>query len=426
MGKLLPSMFSGAEKVLERWSHKAMAQRLSKRRLQEEADTHKLLLLTRFQRDPDQDVDKLVESVAELSFEQQVSATQENIHHQMSGLTSHLRQVLTGSAEDRTSSQLSTSKDHSGTTTKKSTTKKPKRRSYGLAFATGAPTKASSQTLPTSVLPSRSHRTAPRPLDLATAAGALEERLGYSLHVRDSGIGTEEAGKGLYVEGTIPVGSLVCLYPGVVYRPRQYRLMANYPRVDLDNPYLLARFDGAVIDSKPWGTTGAGLGGHVAGGPAFPWRPQVEATLEDSMIANLYQATGIWERILRRFKGRLSEDDRARLKALEEEALLVDPVNPFALGHYANHPPKGGAPNLISAAYNFPLEHEAMRWFLPNIVCGDAEESDAQAVLPVIVLIAARELKDEELFLNYRLSPGTYRPDWYHVVDGEEESRRWA
>lgn len=40
--------------------------------------------------------------------------------------------------------------------------------------------------------------------------------------------------------------------------------------------------------------------------------------------------------------------------------------------------------------------------------------------------MATRQLEEgEELFLNYRLSPGR-RPGWYHAVDQEEELRRWA
>ena len=43
-----------------------------------------------------------------------------------------------------------------------------------------------------------------------------------------------------------------------------------------------------------------------------------------------------------------------------------------------------------------------------------------------LVLVATRGLQDgEELFLNYRLSPGK-RPDWYRAVDAEEDVRRWA
>jgi hypothetical protein len=67
---------------------------------------------------------------------------------------------------------------------------------------------------------------------------------------------------------------VVCFYPGVVYRPLHYRLMANFPRVDLTNPYLIGRFDGALLDGKPWGHAGGDAAnmsypwaGDAAGGP---------------------------------------------------------------------------------------------------------------------------------------------------------------
>ena len=31
------------------------------------------------------------------------------------------------------------------------------------------------------------------------------------------------------------------------------RQIPGYPKVDRDNDYLMARFDGAVLDAKPWG-----------------------------------------------------------------------------------------------------------------------------------------------------------------------------
>jgi len=35
-------------------------------------------------------------------------------------------------------------------------------------------------------------------------------------------------------------------------------------------------------------------------------------------------------------------------------------------------------------------------------------------------------IQDEEVFLNYRLSTHIPRPDWYHTVNIEEDTRRWA
>lgn len=43
-----------------------------------------------------------------------------------------------------------------------------------------------------------------------------------------------------------------------------------------------------------------------------------------------------------------------------------------------------------------------------------------------LALVALRDLEDEELFLNYRLSPHVAQPDWYWAVDSDENQRRWA
>ena len=47
--------------------------------------------------------------------------------------------------------------------------------------------------------------------------------------------------------------------------------------------------------------------------------------------------------------------------------------------------------------------------------------------VPSLALVAVRELADEEVFLDYRLSPGLVsRPSWYYPVNPEAEERRWA
>ncbi len=47
-------------------------------------------------------------------------------------------------------------------------------------------------------------------------------------------------------------------------------------------------------------------------------------------------------------------------------------------------------------------------------------------MLLCLALVAVRDLEDEELLLNYRLSPGLARPAWYTPVDAAEDQRRWA
>ena len=49
-----------------------------------------------------------------------------------------------------------------------------------------------------------------------------------------------------------------------------------------------------------------------------------------------------------------------------------------------------------------------------------------EVVVPTLVLVATEGMRDEEVFLNYRLSTHVKRPDWYHAVNAEEDERRWA
>ncbi|KAI8474616.1 MAG: hypothetical protein J3K34DRAFT_465451, partial [Monoraphidium minutum] len=57
---------------------------------------------------------------------------------------------------------------------------------------------------------------------------------------------------GLFLEGSCAPGSLVALFPGLVYSKADYRRMPGYPKVDRGNPYLVAAYSGHVVDSLPW------------------------------------------------------------------------------------------------------------------------------------------------------------------------------
>ena len=87
-------------------------------------------------------------------------------------------------------------------------------------------------------------------------------RAGFSAHVAESTV--PNAGRGLFVNGQVDPGEIVCVYPGVVYAPENLRHMPGYPKIAADNPYLVARYDGSVVDAAPWGMgagwSNAGLG----------------------------------------------------------------------------------------------------------------------------------------------------------------------
>ena len=51
----------------------------------------------------------------------------------------------------------------------------------------------------------------------------------------------------------------------------------------------------------------------------------------------------------------------------------------------------------------------------------------SRTTVPSIALVASRDVEDqEELFLDYRLNPEMPLPDWYHIVDKDESTRRWT
>ncbi|PNH01030.1 hypothetical protein TSOC_013105, partial [Tetrabaena socialis] len=79
-------------------------------------------------------------------------------------------------------------------------------------------------------------------------AAALRQRLGFSLTLRPSSVAHPEAGVGLFVEGEVRPGTLVALFPGVLYGRTQLAHMPNFPRVDTANPFLSCRFDQSIVD----------------------------------------------------------------------------------------------------------------------------------------------------------------------------------
>lgn len=292
-----------------------------------------------------------------------------------------------------------------------------------------------------------------RPLNRAQVAAAFEERLGFTLHCKPSGIVHEEAGLGLYIKGRAEPGTVVSLYPGVIYSPSHYRYIPGYPKVDANNAYLISRFDGLVIDGKPWGKGDDkrewwdGHDGYLVGknGNFDCSKEQIYEPVKKRQ-----PPTSFWQ-----FVG----GGKAVQGPLEGAEL--ERRNPLASGHFANHPPKGVQPNVMICPYTFSISgQELIRPYIPNVVFGNDEELDMQRRGPLwinegrkerkdddnkrlstvettempqheisdvqtLVLVATREVEDEELMLNYRLSSYIHQPSWYHPVNVEEEKRRW-
>ncbi|XP_024387535.1 uncharacterized protein [Physcomitrium patens] len=397
---------------------------VDKRRLQHEIDTHKLFLLTSFQREATSGEIGVAEELTKLAeatpFEEQQRQVQEQVHGQIKKLSTVLDSILLKDPLPEIPSPPS-----------------EKKRPSGLFFALGRQ--------PEPEAPPRANAIETKPLTREQVASAFREHTGFTLCLQRSGIPHEEAGTGLFIKGRAEPGTVVSMYPGVVYSPSQYRYIPGYPKVDVDNGYLISRYDGLVIDGKPWGK-GDDIrewwDGH--NGISFEQAAELTGPARQS-LPSFWQFVG---------GGKVMQGPL--------EGAELERRSPIALGHFANHPPEGVHPNVMICPYTFSISgQQSMRAYIPNVMFGNDEEFDMQRRGPLwinegkkerpedpadtrlstverseqpitlisdvhtLVLVTTREVDNEELFLNYRLSSYIQQPEWYHPVNVEEEKRRW-
>ena len=156
----------------------------------------------------------------------------------------------------------------------------------------------------------------------------------------------------------------------------------------------------------------------------------------------------------------LAQDPRHQLSMRYDDILIDSRHSPYtvvknlwALGHIVNHPPAPSAedphqgPNCMTVLINYtdkihsgerkhiqdyiPNEYEAR----PKPWTKNAFEPD-EIIMQGVGLVSLRDVKDEELFYDYRLSPdekakkkgsdGNLYPSWYHVFDQDAINNRWG
>ncbi|OEL36398.1 hypothetical protein BAE44_0002584 [Dichanthelium oligosanthes] len=366
------------------------------RHLQFEADVNRLFLYTSYHRlgenAEEKDAEEIIDLASKASVAEQQKQVQENVHYQLAQMFQAMDGILHPDVKNDPSKDPSEAHSHS--------------RRSGLSFAVGGAASAKTQSSFTSVW-------------------------AYGGWVQHSFLTSRffmlYAGHGLFLSGEANVGAVLAIYPGVIYSPAYYRYIPGYPRIDACNNYLITRYDGTIIDAKPWG-----LGGQAR---------------------KLWDGSGLVDYNAMPPKGSENNSDRVwRMlsKPLEKSVRenfgeVLERRNPLAFGHFANHPPKGSNPNVMICPYDFPLTEKNMRVYIPNITFGGEEPikmkrfgsfyfksgtSDNQAgdslVLKTLVLVSTRSICYEELFLNYRYSNSKRRPEWYSPVDEEEDKRRWS
>jgi hypothetical protein len=195
----------------------------------------------------------------------------------------------------------------------------------------------------------------------------IRQELGYSILSLKSTIptggGTGGAGRGTFVDGLAPTGSLVAFQPGEIW-PKEHLLttapdvMEHFDDGDEDCQTTL-RFDDYVLDSRK--------------------SPVTVLTREGSM-------------------------------------------NPWALGHMVNHPPSTILPNCQSLMLDYTerMQLRDLMRYVPNVYARpptwqsrffDAEPVDMHGMC----LLARRDVKNEELMYDYRLQ-SEQTPEWYSPV----------
>jgi hypothetical protein len=179
----------------------------------------------------------------------------------------------------------------------------------------------------------------------------LKNQLNFSLN---KGLSPTHA-QGVFLDsGQIEhAGQLVAIYPGTIYRRHVDPLLLPSIR----NTFLLARKDNLIIDGRDRG-------------------------LSRSIYHSCYARYPLYD-----------------ITWLSKDIYLHK--NPLTLGHYINHFPSNGLPNVTYYEFDFDFnqnEYDLYR-FVPNVRYADIDDEKG---MPSTVLISLRPIKQgEELFSCY-------------------------
>jgi hypothetical protein len=181
----------------------------------------------------------------------------------------------------------------------------------------------------------------------------LQEEFHFSLN---KGVSQTHA-QGVFLDsGQITdAGQLVAIYPGTIYRRHFDPLLLPSIR----NTFLLSRKDDLIVDGRDRG-------------------------LSRSIYLSCH----------------------ARYPLYDKTWLLKDIFkhkNPLTLGHYINHFPVNGLPNVTYYEFDFSFNEnqDDLYRFVPNVRYSDIDDNDEKG-MPSAVLISLRPIKQgEELFSCY-------------------------
>ena len=264
----------------------------------------------------------------------------------------------------------------------------------------------------------------------------LETSCGFCLDVGTSKVSTETKNiDGVFVRGDVRAGSVVGFFPGVTYL--RDRVHAGDFKARLDerggrSDYVYMRPDRSLVDgSQRVGKLNPYSLGHLIRHPST-----VRIIMEKE------------ER-----EEREGKEEREREEEKEKDSNRMHPGAGAGAGAGGRNAAQiVAAPNVITYPFDYPIEHAIekeeeegdheedpsasnyfpteLRPYIPNAYSSppgmlspeSAKESFAQGA----VIVAVRDLKDgEEIFCDYRLNPKVSLPKWYCPVDEKRAENFW-
>lgn len=178
------------------------------------------------------------------------------------------------------------------------------------------------------------------------------------------------SGDGVFIRGCCEAGTVLTLYAGLVFAVEDLPVM--HTLVLPENEYVMARRDGVLIDGRCYGMT-----------------------------------------------AKLRATACARDAAAGSASLAADAVGAeLACGSKVNHPNAGTRPNVVVEPFDLlPEEHRDLHHFVPTVQF--RPPAPGCPAKQTVALVSARPLRDEELFLDYKLDPNGPLESWYTPVDPE-------
>ncbi|KAJ4460693.1 hypothetical protein PAPYR_2918 [Paratrimastix pyriformis] len=209
-----------------------------------------------------------------------------------------------------------------------------------------------------------------------TTSSPCPPPLPFSIAARQSSI--VGSGVGVFATGPIRTGTLVSLYPGVIYAREDIPVASQL--VWPGNDYLISRTDGTILDGRP----------IVA---------SLSAPAPTGVSPSEWAGATASERM---FRSCLLRDKAQRCGPKDP---LLDPRRecPFVVGNLLNHPNPPNHPNCVSFTLDIPATFPRELWkYIPNVPFRPREPADARLVAG-LALVAAKDIAPgEELFLDYR------------------------